>query len=65
MPDYQQKNFSYGYKEQPRQPLRASQKDRSESERDNEPICGLKIELDGQHVEEIRVFRNDEPNELV
>ena len=30
-----------------------------------EPICVLKIELDGQNVEEIRVFENDDPNEIV
>ena len=30
-----------------------------------EPICVLKIELDGEHVEEIKVFRTDEPFELV
>ena len=26
-----------------------------------EPICVLKIELDGAHVEEIKVFENDDP----
>ena len=30
-----------------------------------EPICVLKIELDGENVEEIKVFKNDEPFELV
>jgi hypothetical protein len=30
-----------------------------------EPICVLKIELDGEHVEEIKVFKNDRPFELV
>jgi hypothetical protein len=30
-----------------------------------EPICVLKIELDGEHVEEIKVFKNDQPFELV
>jgi len=30
-----------------------------------EPICVLKIELDGEHVEEIRVYKNDEPHSLV
>ena len=28
-------------------------------------ICVLKIELDGSHVEEIRVYRNDDPAEIV
>lgn len=32
---------------------------------ENEPICVLKIELDGEHVEEIKVYRSDEPHELV
>jgi len=30
-----------------------------------EPICVLKIELDGQHIEEIKVFENDEPLKIV
>lgn len=30
-----------------------------------EPICVLKIELDGEHVEEIKVFENDNPVEIV
>ena len=30
-----------------------------------EPICVLKIELDGQNVEEIKVFENDDPNQIV
>lgn len=30
-----------------------------------EPICVLKIELDGEHIEEIKVFENDDPNEIV
>lgn len=30
-----------------------------------EPICVLKIELDGEHVEEIKVYENDEPYEIV
>ena len=30
-----------------------------------EPICVLKIELDGQNVEEIKVFENDDPNIIV
>jgi len=30
-----------------------------------EPICVLKIELDGDYCEEIQVFRHDEPHELV
>jgi hypothetical protein len=30
-----------------------------------EPICVLKIELDGAHVEEIKVFENDDPVEIV
>ena len=25
----------------------------------------LKIELDGEHIEEIKVFENDDPNEIV
>ena len=31
----------------------------------DEPICVLKIELDGEHVEEIKVFENDDPREIV
>jgi len=27
----------------------------------DEPICVLKIELDGENVEEIKVFENDDP----
>ena len=30
-----------------------------------EPICVLKIELDGENVEEIKVFENDDPREIV
>ena len=30
-----------------------------------EPICVLKIELDGEHIEEIKVFENDDPREIV
>ncbi len=30
-----------------------------------EPICVLKIELDGEHIEEIKVFENDDPKEIV
>ena len=30
-----------------------------------EPICVLKIELDGEHIEEIKVFENDDPSEIV
>ena len=30
-----------------------------------EPICVLKIELDVEHIEEIKVFENDDPNEIV
>ena len=30
-----------------------------------EPICVLKIELDGQNIEEIKVFENDDPNLIV
>ena len=30
-----------------------------------EPICVLKIELDGEHIEEIKVFENDDPHEIV
>jgi hypothetical protein len=26
-----------------------------------EPICVLKIELDGSHIEEIKVYENDDP----
>lgn len=32
---------------------------------DEEPICVLKIELDGEHVEEIKVFEGDQPEEIV
>jgi hypothetical protein len=31
----------------------------------DEPICVLKIELDGQHMEEIKVFENDDPAFIV
>ena len=30
-----------------------------------EPICVLKIELDGENIEEIKVFENDDPQEIV
>ena len=30
-----------------------------------EPICVLKIELVGDHSEEIKVFENDDPEEVV
>ena len=30
-----------------------------------EPICVLKIELDGEHIEEIKVFENDDPAVIV
>lgn len=30
-----------------------------------EPICVLKIELDGENIEEIKVFENDDPAEIV
>lgn len=30
-----------------------------------EPICVLKIELDGENVEEIKVFENDDPKDIV
>lgn len=30
-----------------------------------EPICVLKIELDGEHIEQIKVFENDDPQEIV
>ena len=30
-----------------------------------EPICVLKIELDGEHVEEIRIYEGDKPDEIV
>ena len=30
-----------------------------------EPICVLKIELDGHHLEEIKVFENDDPGFIV
>jgi hypothetical protein len=30
-----------------------------------EPICVLKIELDGENIEEIKVFENDNPVEIV
>jgi hypothetical protein len=30
-----------------------------------EPAYVLKIELDGKHIEEIKVFENDDPNEIV
>ena len=32
---------------------------------DDGPICVLKIELDGQHVEEIEIYKSDEPQALV
>lgn len=32
---------------------------------DEEPLCVLKIELDGENVEEIKVFENDDPKEIV
>jgi hypothetical protein len=31
----------------------------------DEPICILKVELDGAHTEDIRVFENDRPEEIV
>ena len=30
-----------------------------------EPICVLQIELDGENVEEIRVFEGDDPKQIV
>ena len=30
-----------------------------------EPICVLKIELDGQNIQEIKVFENDDPAQIV
>lgn len=30
-----------------------------------EPICVLKIELDGENIEEIKVFENDDPKKIV
>jgi hypothetical protein len=30
-----------------------------------EPICVLKIELDGAHVEEIKVYEDDDPKVIV
>jgi len=30
-----------------------------------EPICVLKIELDGRNIEEIKVFENDNPETIV
>ena len=30
-----------------------------------EPICVLKIELDGEHIEEIKLFENDNPVDIV
>ncbi len=30
-----------------------------------EPICVLKIELDGENIEEIKVFENDNPMDIV
>ena len=32
---------------------------------DQEPICVLKIELDGEHAEEIKVYENDDPRKIV
>jgi len=32
---------------------------------EDEPICVLKIELDGQNVEEIKVYENDDPRVIV
>lgn len=32
---------------------------------DDEPICVLKIELDGKHVEEIQVYRGQNPTDIV
>lgn len=31
----------------------------------DEPICILKVELDGTHTEDIRVFENDRPEQIV
>lgn len=30
-----------------------------------EPICVLKVELDGEHIEEIKIFENDDPSKIV
>lgn len=30
-----------------------------------EPICVLKVELDGENIEELRVFEGDVPHEIV
>lgn len=32
---------------------------------EEEPICWLKIEFDGKQVEEIKVYKKDDPHELV
>ena len=69
VPNYEHKS-NYGYADGPLQQRgykpqvqpKLSQKDRSE---DSEPICVLKIELDGEHIEEIKVFENDDPSEIV
>jgi hypothetical protein len=37
----------------------------SDLETVDEPICVLRVELDGCHTEEIKVFENDDPEEIV
>lgn len=36
-----------------------------QNQRNDEPICILKIELDGEHVEEIKVYEGEDPFEIV
>lgn len=48
--------------QRPVQPRQSLPKQRSTGP---EPICILKIELDGEHVEEIRVYEGDEPEFIV
>lgn len=36
-----------------------------EAEEEEEPICVLKVELDGEHTEQLRIFASKDPRETV
>ena len=61
-------NYPYPEREEPR-PFNEMQNDSFGNPKNyeplEEPICVLKIELDGAHVEEIKVYENDDPKVIV
>jgi hypothetical protein len=57
-----------GPRESNRKPLNDPQmsfNDNAQSFKPNEPICVLNIELDGENVEEIRVYEGEDPRIIV